>query len=322
MAYATENYGSTRAELIAALKNRFEAAGYEVAGHDGEYLCIKLAADLFIEYRCTYFKYVTRSGRQRYTNAIHWEMGTSHSGARVAGTRSPDEGQGTNYSGWTGPLQHVPLPGKLHFCKTDVAGKNDFIFCVENPADGKGASFLGAELACVDAQFGAHSHFYLAGHCAVSGRDDSTNSGPFHHTDSYNGCGFIRRQNADGSFNTYETAGYGPNSTSADYNTINSFLSTGTNGFYSGIDTGLYFSPSLTTILLPAIWGCVQPKQSSPSPGRYGAPPKGDFPQFKICSMSYAGIGEQLTLDGKTYRLFPRIGKGGSNTAGFAIRES
>ncbi|WJZ44433.1 virion protein [Vibrio phage VPy01] len=320
MAYATENYGSARTDLITAIKNRFEAAGFTIAGHDGEYLCIKLKDDLYIEYRCTHFKYVTRSGRQRYKDSLHWEMGTSHSGARVSGDRSEEEGQFTNYSGWSGNLQHVPLPGKIHFCKTDVAGKDDYLFCLENTADGRGASFLGAELSCVDAQFGAHSHFYLAGHCAISSRDDSTNPGPFHQTGDGSGPGYIRRQNADGTFHSYERAGYGYQTTST-HSTINSYLSTGSMGFYDGIDTALYFDPSLTTILVPAIWGCTQPKATS-GDGRYSAPPKGEFPQFKIGSMKYAGIGDQLTLDGKTYRLFPRVGKGGSNVTAFAIRET
>ncbi|AUM58759.1 hypothetical protein VVP001_059 [Vibrio phage VVP001] len=319
MSYTTQEYSSERTALVQAIRDRFEAAGYTIAGHDGEYVCIQLKSDLFVEYRCTNFQYVTRSGRQRYRDCLHWEMGTSHNGARVSGTRSDFEGQFTAYSGWSGSLQHCPLPGRIHFCKTDVAGKTDFIFCLEDPADGKGASFLGAELACVDSQFGAYSHFYLAGHCAHSGRTDDTNPGPFHQTNDYIGPGFIRRQNSDGTFHSYERAGYGPNTTSP-HNTINSYLSTGTEGFYGGIDGGLYFAPSLTTILLPAIWGCVQPKVSAP--GYRAAPPKGDFPQFKICSMSYVGIGEQLTLDGMTYRLFPRVGKGGSNTAAFAIRES
>lgn len=322
MAYATENYGATRAELITALKNRFTAAGFTIASHgqEGQYLCVQLKPDLFIEYKCTYFKYVTRSGRQRYRNCLHWRMGTSHNGAGVVGgTTSNEEGQFTNYSGWTGSLQHCPLPGKLHFCKTDVAGKQDYIFCLENPADGKGASFLGAELSCVDAQFGAHSHFYLAGHCAISGRNDSTSPGPFHHTDDGDGPGYIRRENSDGTFHSYERAGYGPNSTSS-HNTIHSYLSTGGRGFYDGIDTGLYYDPSLTTILLPAIWGFVMPKTSSNA--KYGAPPKGEFPQFKVGSMKYVGIGAELTLDGKKYRMFPRVGKGGSSTTAFAIRES
>ncbi|UFK26971.1 hypothetical protein [Vibrio phage vB_VpaS_AL-2] len=327
MTYATQDYGSARTDLIQALRDRFEAAGYTIAGHDGEYVCIQLKPDLFVEYRCTHFMYVTRSGRQKWKDSLHWRMGTSHNGALASGNLSSwvsgsslqIEGQFTNYSGWSGSLQHVPLPGKLHFCKTDVTGKNDFIFCLENAADGKGASFLGAELDCADAQFGAHSHFYLAGHCAHNGRNDSSNPGPFHQTNDYLGPGFIRRQNADGTFHSYEMAGYGPGSTST-YNTINSYLSTNTEGFYGDIDTGLYFSPSLTTVLLPAIWGCVQPKVSAP--GYRAAPPKGEFPQFKIGSMSYTGIGAQLTLDGKTYRMFPRIGKGGTNTPAFAIRET
>ncbi|AXH68429.1 hypothetical protein [Vibrio phage R01] len=319
MSYATQNYGDTRPELIQALRDRFQAAGYTIAGHDGEYLCVQLKPDLFIEYRSTYFKYVTRSGRQRYRSCLHWQMGTSHDGARVAGTKSYEEGQFTNYSGWSGSLQHVPFPGKLHFCKTDLAGKQDYIFCLEDPATGRGSSFLGAELLCVDPQFGAHSHFYLAGHGAISGRNDSTNPGPFHQTNDGSGPGFIRQENADGTFKAYERAGYGASSTSV-YNTIHSYLSTGARGFYEELETSLYYDPSLTTILLPAIWGCVMPKTSTSA--KYGAPPKGDFPQFKIGSMKYAGIGTELTLDGKKYRMFPRIGNGGTNTTAFAIRES
>ncbi|QEA10939.1 hypothetical protein [Vibrio phage vB_VpS_CA8] len=319
MAYATQNYGSARTDLIQALRTQFEAAGYTIAGHEGESLCVKLGDDLFVEYNCKNTRYVSR-GTGEYADSLSWRMGTSHNGAQVAGNTSPLESHGIASRGWSGPKQHCPLPGKLHFCKTSVSGKLDYAFCLENPTDSKGSTYVGAELDCVDPQFGAYKHFYLAGQYAVPGGSDEANPGPFHHTSDHTGPGYIRRQNADGTFHSYERAGYGINST-VDFNTINSFLPVGPHGFYDGIYDGLYFDPSLTTVLLPAIWGCVQPKSTS-SDGRFGAPPKGEFSQFKVGSMKYVGIGGELVLDGKKYRLFPRIGKGGTNTAAIAIRES
>ncbi|UGC97198.1 UNVERIFIED: hypothetical protein OPA17_44 [Vibrio phage OPA17] len=316
MAYATENYGSERSDLIAAIKNRFEAAGFTIAHHQGEVVIIQLQTNLFVQYRCVNFLYVTRPGRHRYTNSLRWRMGTGHSNGSLTNA-SEEEGMGSGYSGFNGPIQHVPLPGKLHFCKTDLAGKYDYVLCLENTADAKGASCLAAELQCVDAEFGARSHHYLAGN-ATSGSTVEGNPGPFISAGMYTGgSGFIARIGADGNLQAYLPASTEQNYNST-YPTANSWLSVGPYGYYRTIQDKLYFDPSLTTIMLPAVWGCRMPAAS----GNYGGPVKGEFPQFKITTMKYAGIGTEMTLDGKKYRLFPRIGKGGENTLAYAIRES
>lgn len=316
MSYSTEDYGNTRENLITALRNRFQAAGFTIARHDGELLIVQLKDKLFVQYRCVSFLYVTRPGRHRYTNSLRWRMGTGfQNNALVNG--SPEEGQGSAYSGWSGGIQHVPLPGKLHFCKTDLPGKFDYIFCLVNPADNKGASCLAAELACIDDEFGARSHYYLAGN-ATSSNTYTKYPGPFMSADMYTGgSGFIGRVDTNG-----DVIAYVPASTEHNYSstwpTANSWLGAGRMGYYRTIIDKLYFDPSLTTILLPSIWGCKMPASS----GNYGGPVKGEFPQFKLGSMKFVGIGSELTLDGKKYRLFPQYGKGGENTLAYAIRES
>lgn len=316
MSYATENYGSNRSDLIAALKNRFEAAGFTIERHDGEVLIVQLKAGLYVHYRCINFLYVTRPGRHRYTNSLRWRMATGIENGFLVNA-SPEEGQGSGYSSWSGGIQHVPLPGKLHFCKTDLAGKYDYIFCLENPADAKGASCLAAELSCVDAEFGARSHHYLAGNAASSNAYEKY-PGPFISAAMYTGgSGFIARVGSDGNVSEYLPAST-EESVNSSYPTANSWMSAGYRGYYRTIIDKLYFDPSLTSIFLPCVWGCRMPAVS----GQKGGPIKGEFPQFKLTTMKYAGIGTQLTLDGKNYRLFPKLGKGGENGIAYAIRES
>lgn len=320
MGYASTTY-NTRVELGQKLAAAMQSDGAEVMlseelvvnGEPSYRVIIKVASDVFIQYRFEWFRWYSRSGTKKYTNAVFTQMGSGYDGSTKSLSGQVSSNVGTNeysYSSSERVHQTFPIPGTLHTARNGSTG--ELVFALENPADALAVVHGVGRMSMKDSSFGGTLQWYFDGE--YSYRDaNSFDRIPFGHNPSNTRAptrsGVMQKRDASGTITGYAHIG----NIMASAGSWSGYLPMGNRGTYSGIVSNLSFEPSLTSIFLPFLW------LADPEPNKTTKTPRGDVPCFRVCNMKYLAVGQRVVYNSQEWRVFPCYGKGGSDTAGIAF---